>query len=987
MALQKQIVPIPLIKGIDKFTPDALLDPDQLSDGLNCEMLKSGEITKRNGFAIEFNVATSLFPMSLMPANSAAGCIYSSGEYTVPDKGAASITSAQRGQETYPYSVSLAKVFDLIGTSGNVINCDVSRVSDDIYVAVVTRSSAGVLSCTVYNFDIYFNPLGSESVSFSGAHNGSVKMVGNRLLTWLDAATDNYTYYTYAGNGTFLASSVVNSSIGTWDACETDTGQFALVYDNGANIVLSTYNGTTLLNTINISRTNVTRVTVFRDSGTGTGSNICVGLLRSAANKIEVQRFNSSLSLQQTLSVAGGADTYYNITGLRTPSILKSGSPDIFVAVEFGSSTASATSARGVRVYNVNTLLTQIGPDIPRAGIASKMFLQAAFTSIPLYPQIFLAHRSEDTFNLQNSYFLMTLANYDSTNQIECRPVYGQGPNYKSRVISSNYGPNTSVIGVTSSLALFPAVVRGDADTAANDSNSTYTAKGVRIDYEARTSCSKPIRFGSSNIFANGVIKKMSADGISEFNFLLYPDAPQGFTSTGAGSVAAGTYQYCFVYEYIDSDGNLHESAPSQVTTVTHTGTNNYTVSFLAPGWITFSSYRLALYRTTAGGTVFYRNTSSDYNPSTFTFGTITDSLADADLDGNRILYTTGGVVENISPPNANWIASIGNRLWTFEHGRRDSLWFTKSIVDGFVPQFSDLLKLAINQDFGEIIAVAGVDDKVIIFKRYAVFVSYGSGPTDSLVGEFNPPELITQGVGCSNPRSIVQTPAGIFFQSDEGIYIVDKGLGVQFIGKPLYKTEGTIRAACYDPAFNRVLFLTGTTVWLFNLTTMNWLQWTVPDSIDLLCEGGSIYLLTSPSSSVTSISKLTAATWQDRGSNYEQRIRLGQFQFAGIQGYQRIYKALVSGRSLGDASGSITVKNYFDGSSTATDTQTITQTATVSGNKMLLEIRPSKQKCETMQVELSHTANNSGITVNAVTAEVGALTGAGRRASTGRAV
>jgi hypothetical protein len=52
----------------------------------------------------------------------------------------------------------------------------------------------------------------------------------------------------------------------------------------------------------------------------------------------------------------------------------------------------------------------------------------------------------------------------------------------------------------------------------------------------------------------------------------------------------------------------------------------------------------------------------------------------------------------------------------------------------------------------------------------------------------------------------------------------------------------------------------------------------------------------------------------------------------------------------------------------------------------MSLEIRPSKQKCETMQIELSHTANNSGITINAVIAEVGAIPGAGRRASTGRA-
>jgi hypothetical protein len=80
-------------------------------------------------------------------------------------------------------------------------------------------------------------------------------------------------------------------------------------------------------------------------------------------------------------------------------------------------------------------------------------------------------------------------------------------------------------------------------------------------------------------------------------------------------------------------------------------------------------------------------------------------------------------------------------------------------------------------------------------------------------------------------------------------------------------------------------------------------------------------------------------------------------------------------------------VSTFFDGNNTATDTQTIAQSATVSGDKMQLEIRPSVQKCETMQLQLSHTANNEGLTVSGITAEVGIIGGAGRRASTGRAV
>ena len=205
--------------------------------------------------------------------------------------------------------------------------------------------------------------------------------------------------------------------------------------------------------------------------------------------------------------------------------------------------------------------------------------------------------------------------------------------------------------------------------------------------------------------------------------------------------------------------------------------------------------------------------------------------------------------------------------------------------------------------------------------------------------------------------------------------------MGVSFVGRPLYKSEGTLISSAYNPVNNCVYFLSSTKLWAFFITTGSWYEWTVTNPIDILYESGVLYLITT-----TKILKQTAGTWQDDASNYQQLIKLGQFQFAGIQGYQRVYKILATGRSLADEAGTVTVKNYFDANTTATDTQTIAQTALVSGNKMSLEIRPSKQKCETMQIELSHTANNSGITINAVIAEVGAIPGAGRRASTGRA-
>jgi len=994
MPLQKQIVSFPLTKGIDRSRPDLLLEPDQLADGINTQIVESGEITKRPGFASSVALAART-PLAMVEGNGAQGVVYNNNYVAMPQVSSGSVVlqdTANIGQIKPVMGNLSAKLTDLLGYNlGSVVSYDsyTNPSSGEILLAFVASNT----TARVYKFDKNLNVipfLTTPYVEFSGFNVALNSIIGLKCLRdrvlFYSTTTSGINMVTFNTSGVAannLIQAVTSSS--NWDACDGESNEFILAYQNGANIVVSrrsTASGASL-GTVTTSSTNVTRVCVTQRIQTATAKDICLGILRSAANKISVLRYNSSLVLQQTSDQSGGGLTYYAI------SVAATSSPSqVLCAVEAGTATSAETFERRVVFYRADgSSLTGLGRNLDRAGLVSKATQIVSGQN----PVVMVSHRSEDSFNLQNSYGLVQFGNPSDLVQtagFQGQIAYGAAYPYPSfandAVTKAPPLPNINLLDATR--ALIPLQVRSDSATLASDTASTYVLRALTIESDTYYRGSKSLRVGDRVFAAAGGIYNVSGAGLRESGFFLYPDPVTGVTDVGAGSVTGGVYQYCLVYEFVDDAGNLIESAPSQIFTTGSLAANRqWTIQHRIPGWISYPQFRLAVYRTVAAGTIFYRATSGNYDLSVSTPTTpitITDNTSDATLATRKILYTTGGVVENIAPPYTQSLSFVKNRLWTFEYGSYDTAWFSKEVREGFFPQFSDLLKLQLPRNYGELTAIAGIDDKIVLFKQFGIYVVVGDGPTETLNGSFSQASPVSNGIGCINSRSVVETPQGILFQSQEGIYILDRSMDVSFIGQPLYKSEGTILSSAYDPALNRVFFLSTTDLWVYFMTTGTWHRWTVTNPVDIDYLDGALYFM-----NTSHIFKLTGGTWQDNGVNYEQRIKLGQMQFGSVQGYQRVYRALVRGRPPASSSGNITVSTFFDGNNTATDTQTIAQSATVSGDKMQLEIRPSVQKCETMQLQLSHTANNEGLTVSGITAEVGIIGGAGRRASTGRAV
>lgn len=1018
MPLQKQTVAFPLTKGLDRSKTASTLDPDQLADGVNTEILKSGEITKRAGFQSQVTLPART-PLAMVPMNNTAGVLYdgqlASTGY-IDASGNRQLQDISNIAMTKPIVGKLSvKLQDILSNNKNSVYTgssfyDYKVVNQDIYTdpttgiinvvvlatdltSLFTNANIWVYRYIRFDRDLNIIPFAASpyaewsftSLPNTKFSNFGVRCIKDKVLYCLFSTAGNeIRMVSFDANGVASNTAIQTGVNDIWgpfnsenfyapfDACEGEANEFLLIYGTGGNnLVLSrrSYSTGASLASVNIAGADVIYSTVFTRYQATAGKDVFVAVSRiqnGSNNKLSVFRYNSALTLQTTSNYA---DLDANIRYLAISGVATSSPSLEAIAVEQHDNVGDVST---LFMRTNGTSLSFYGLRQNEARIASRSHQIESGQN----PVIILWHKSNDTLSLQNCYALYQYALPSATiSTAGFCATFGYG------YANDLYLPTTytSIYNVASNRALVPLQFRTEADIA------DASLRLASVSSDATYIASPPLKLAGQTYLAHGSIYQFSGAGLRETSFFLYPDPPISVTDAGTGTVTpTGTRLYCLVYEYIDEAGNLIESAASESFSFNvATTSRNWSIGHALPGFCSYPKVNLVLYRTVVNGTIFYKSASVTYdltNPPT-TAISLVDKTSDSDLVKNKLLYTTGGVVENTPPPNTYWLSVAKRRLWTYEYGSTDTVWFSKEIREGFFPSFSDLLKLTLDRNYGEIMGIGSIDDNVIILKRQGIYVTGGDGPTETLIGQFNVPVSLAQGIGCINSRSIVETPQGIFFQSQEGIYIVDKGLSVSFVGQPLYKSEGTILAGLYDANLNRVLLLSTTDIWSYYLTTNTWHRWPVSNPVDLQIIDGQIYLLTT-----TRLLRQVSGIWQDNAVNYEQRITLGQMQLSGIQGYQRVYRILVGGRQSDSASGNITVNTYFDYNTTATDTFTIAQSATLSNGITRLEVRPSVQKCETMQLSLSHTANNSGMTIDRLSAEVGAIGGIGRRAPTVRA-
>ncbi len=274
-----------------------------------------------------------------------------------------------------------------------------------------------------------------------------------------------------------------------------------------------------------------------------------------------------------------------------------------------------------------------------------------------------------------------------------------------------------------------------------------------------------------------------------------------------------------------------------------------------------------------------------------------TDTLADTSIVGNAILYTTGGVVENIAPPATDSVALYKNRLFLINAENRNQVWYSKPCLDETPVEMSDLFTRFVAPTSGAqgstgiLKALAPMDDKLIFFKSDAAYYMTGNGP-DIAGGndDFSEPTFITSAVGTNNQQSVVLTPIGLQFQSGKGIWILDRGLQTSYIGAPVEAyNDQLVTSATSVPATNQVRFTleagTSSTLYMGYHTILNRFGQVVAERLDQYIDSALIGTI------------LMYDYYYQQWGSFDVKtgpvlmsFETGWLNFAGVQGFQRAY-------------------------------------------------------------------------------------------------
>jgi hypothetical protein len=340
-------------------------------------------------------------------------------------------------------------------------------------------------------------------------------------------------------------------------------------------------------------------------------------------------------------------------------------------------------------------------------------------------------------------------------------------------------------------------------------------------------------------VVTGGVPQIIDQNLASEIAFAIGPETPtatiaDGGNLTGAtGGVDGADYYYRWCFEYLHEDGHMVVSQPSIAKKVTASDTAGHksadlTVHYLSatqrPRWTPSSAPRtyprvyIVPYRTEANGSIFYRLGPAGYfdpswenNPDGDVYSGYNDTLADGvpgpsptGLSANPILYTDTGLLPYQSVPSTTHVCVHLQRLWMIGEDRR-TIYFSRKMMRTEVPAFHRTVLSTRIDEGGDITALASLGDKLLAFKADRVFVLFGDGPNDA-GGEstLSDPVCVSQDSGTTEPRSVIRGPGGVWWFDGARICRMGQDLQVDFVGRDVetyLRTYTEVTSVSWDEA------------------------------------------------------------------------------------------------------------------------------------------------------------------------------------------
>lgn len=515
----------------------------------------------------------------------------------------------------------------------------------------------------------------------------------------------------------------------------------------------------------------------------------------------------------------------------------------------------------------------------------------------------------------------------------------------------------------------------------------------LRFDFAA-TSVSGAKQVGEDLHYSAGITRIYDGALSTELGFHVFPEAPTLVAALGGSLTLLGSYQYSVVYAWADNRGQWHRSAPSPIASVTLTGVQSQ-VTLTIPalrltnkndGDGSFMQNTVAeIYRTVASGTTFYRLKGARGGfdlGSAVTVDTVSyvDQDSDATISGDAILYTAGKVLPRIGPPMARLMENWRNRLFLAGTENPLELWVSNEYSPGLGGvSFSDALVMSMESDGGPITALCEMDDRLVIFKRSAIYVLTGNGPTLTGDNQYQQPTRLTATIGAVEQRGVVKTKDGVMFKSTRGIYLLAHTGQIVYAGAGVDTYNSlTVTGACVLEDEEQVRFTTAegrTLVYHYGFPDEQgigrWTTYTNQPAVDCIVWNGKFVFLKSDG---TVVEETVGAYTDPSATSITAKVRWAWLSLTQFFGRFKLYGVSILGDFL--ASFTLTHRIAYDYDATVVESETKSVTAATLPP---LQLNPARRRAVAIQPTLEETSTTQGFTVSGLGLEVGVEPGAAK--------
>lgn len=251
-------------------------------------------------------------------------------------------------------------------------------------------------------------------------------------------------------------------------------------------------------------------------------------------------------------------------------------------------------------------------------------------------------------------------------------------------------------------------------------------------------------------------------------------------TVTLAASSTGTTYSYIYAFirsdEYTSGSVTFKEVSATDVKSIqtgAEIGTGGTPVSVTVSTLPVLSNgstdnynttgIKIEIYRTTNGGTTFFKVGEVTNGTTSFI-----DTTKDTNIQSNEVLYTDGGTLDFDEAPPAKYVVVNGDVAF-YLHVKEGSTVYPNRIRQS-IPGALYASPESFYEDVDdEITGAASFNGYLIVFCKTRTYRFEGT--VDELGQGSISKKEISSSVGCVSHRSIVTTPDGVFFASENGFF------------------------------------------------------------------------------------------------------------------------------------------------------------------------------------------------------------------------